>query len=113
MVAEVDYFGGGGTYELEHSNQNATWSSPLTFSNKKGKKLVLTIYTAWYTGMDSDYAKITTISGGTITNTIVLNDATSSGNHYSTGRCYEIDVTSDTLSCTLAKSSVYGTAVFV
>lgn len=101
---------GGGTPELICNVQN-TPIAPLTFSNKKGKKLILTLCMGWYQNVTDSYAQISAISGGTITETHELNSGTGA-NPYYRARCYEIDVTSDSLSITIGASSVVYSAVF-
>ena len=106
----VSASGGGSTPELICNAQNSP-TAPLTFSNKNGKKLILTLCMGWYQNVTDNYAKISAISGGTIIDTHELNSGTGS-NAYYRARCYEIDVTSDSLSISIGASSVVYSAVF-
>ena len=98
----------GGSAEVSVSPSAQT---SLSFSNKSGKKLILTMAIGW-TGMTDNNAKIGTISGGSIIDTNALH-LPSDGNTYYACRFYEIDVTSNTLTIGIQSSSVVWSAVFV
>lgn len=107
---------GGGTsgYEVQ-CNTTDTAVRSMTFTGKKGKKLILTMCVGWSSNMTNNHAKIDTsnMTGGSVITEHLLNGAQDGVNAYYTARCYEIDVTDNTLYIPLVTSSVTYSAVFV
>ena len=97
------------------SSEPITWEtfnqsfpvSDYTITNKKGYKMYLFAYNAWVGIGTSGYGEITSISGGTILESLLRDN----NNQYFTGYAYVIDITEDT--CTISfKNPSYMDAIF-
>ena len=106
---EMDFASGGSSEPItwETFNKN-TITENYTITNKKGYKMYLFAYNAWNTIGLGQYGEITSISGGTILESLLR---TNSDNSYFTGYAYVIDITEDT--CTISfKKQAYMDAIF-
>ena len=98
MFQKILQGGGGGssepiTWETFHTDIVTT---EYTITNKKGYKMYLFAYNAWINIGVGNYGEITSISGGTILESLLRTN----NNTYFTGYAYVIDITEDI--CTIS-----------